>query len=380
MVDPSGHTVQCSGLVMFRGPQDRCPEAGRGIKGVVTNATARLRGETFMGSPLPGIVPSAGGSTLLARVPSRPGRLPVSTPSAPASELPRTDRATPLRRCCQPFRGRGAPRPIRSLRRSLPARGRPPGHLDRCRQPRQQDDRRRPACLPGHVRRGPRPGANVVEIDLLFQGQPRRSCAGGVASVGLCRHRDARAQPDRLEIYAAAFPLPRFRVPLADGDRDAVLDAHTVVADACERGGFVAPAVAAHDPAARAHPGTTRGRMPCPGPPGSVHRPWSRHRLPCPRGSCSLTKPSQSRPITCGKVRGVQPDATRSTGIARSLSCSGRPAPAAKQLSISLSLPSFAGAELQVCYAWRCRITTRTPGPAVPPRRGHPIHGSGGAP
>jgi hypothetical protein len=78
-------------------------------------------------------------------------------------------------------------------------------------------------------------GANVVEIDLVMPGPAHRQ---GFPPWDYVVTVTRQSQPDRSEIYAAAFPLPRFRIPLASDDRDTILDVHTAVAQAFDRGGF----------------------------------------------------------------------------------------------------------------------------------------------
>jgi uncharacterized protein DUF4058/DUF2934 family protein len=74
-------------------------------------------------------------------------------------------------------------------------------------------------------------GANLVEIDLILQGQPMNE----VNREGLPKWdyaiTVARATyPGRYEIYTATLrkQLPRFRLPLASGDRDTVLDLQAI--------------------------------------------------------------------------------------------------------------------------------------------------------
>jgi hypothetical protein len=69
--------------------------------------------------------------------------------------------------------------------------------------------------------------ANLVEIDLVLQGQPlldysREGLPDWNYAVTVTR----ATQPDRHEIYTATLQkrLPRFRLPLAADDRDTVLD------------------------------------------------------------------------------------------------------------------------------------------------------------
>jgi hypothetical protein len=70
-------------------------------------------------------------------------------------------------------------------------------------------------------------GANLVEMDLVLQGQPmldysRENLPAWDYAVTVTR----APQPERHEIYTSSLQkrLPRFRVPLAATDRDTVLD------------------------------------------------------------------------------------------------------------------------------------------------------------
>jgi hypothetical protein len=70
-------------------------------------------------------------------------------------------------------------------------------------------------------------GANLVEADLVLQGQPlldysREGLPDWNYAVTVTR----ATQPERHEIYTATLQkrLPRFRLPLAPDDRDTVLD------------------------------------------------------------------------------------------------------------------------------------------------------------
>jgi hypothetical protein len=84
-------------------------------------------------------------------------------------------------------------------------------------------------------------GANLVEIDLVLQGQPtldysRDNLPEWDYAVTVTR----ATQPERHEIYTATLQkrLPRFRLPLANDDRDTVLDLHATFARAYDQGGF----------------------------------------------------------------------------------------------------------------------------------------------
>jgi Protein of unknown function (DUF4058) len=84
-------------------------------------------------------------------------------------------------------------------------------------------------------------GANLVEIDLVLQGQPmldysRENLPDWDYAVTVTR----ASQPERHEIYTATLQkrLPRFRLPLAADDRDTVLDLHTAFNRCYDQGGF----------------------------------------------------------------------------------------------------------------------------------------------
>lgn len=84
-------------------------------------------------------------------------------------------------------------------------------------------------------------GANLVEIDLILQGQPtldysRDNLPDWDYAVTVTRS----TQPERHEIYTATLQkrLPRFRLPLASDDRDTVLDLFTTFSRCYDQGGF----------------------------------------------------------------------------------------------------------------------------------------------
>jgi hypothetical protein len=86
-------------------------------------------------------------------------------------------------------------------------------------------------------------GANIVDIDLVLQGQPmfdysREGLPDWDYAVTVTR----ATQPDRFEIYTATLQkrLPRFRLPLSNDDRDTVVDLHTTFSRSFDQGGFVA--------------------------------------------------------------------------------------------------------------------------------------------
>jgi hypothetical protein len=100
-------------------------------------------------------------------------------------------------------------------------------------------------------REGRSQGANLVEIDLVLQGQPmldysRENLPEWDYAVTVTR----ATQPDRFEIYTATLQkrLPRFRLPLANDDRDTVVDLHTAFARCYDQGGFAAKIDYQRDP------------------------------------------------------------------------------------------------------------------------------------
>jgi hypothetical protein len=83
--------------------------------------------------------------------------------------------------------------------------------------------------------------ANLVEIDLVLQGQPmleysRDGLPDWDYAVTVSRARS----PERYEIYTATLQkkLPRFRLPLAADDRDHVLDLPIAFTKCYDQGGF----------------------------------------------------------------------------------------------------------------------------------------------
>ncbi len=84
-------------------------------------------------------------------------------------------------------------------------------------------------------------GANLVEIDLLLQGQPmldysREGLPEWDYSVTVTRG----TQPERYEIYTATLPkrLPRFRLPRGPNEKDTVLDLQSDFTRCYAEGGF----------------------------------------------------------------------------------------------------------------------------------------------
>ncbi len=84
-------------------------------------------------------------------------------------------------------------------------------------------------------------GANLVEIDLVLQGEPtldysRENLPEWDYAVTVTR----TAHPDRHEIYTTTLQkrLPRFRLPLASDDRDTVVDLHSAFNRCYDQGDF----------------------------------------------------------------------------------------------------------------------------------------------
>ncbi len=84
-------------------------------------------------------------------------------------------------------------------------------------------------------------GANLVEIDLVLQGRPTLDYSrDGLPDWDYAVTVTRQTHPDRFEIYTATLQkrLPRFRLPLAADDRDAVLDLQALFTRCYEQGGF----------------------------------------------------------------------------------------------------------------------------------------------
>jgi hypothetical protein len=85
--------------------------------------------------------------------------------------------------------------------------------------------------------------ANLVELDLVLQGQPTLEYSrDGFPDWDYAVTVTRSTQPERHEIYTATLQkkLPRFRLPLAADDRDTVLDLHTAFTRCYDQGGFAA--------------------------------------------------------------------------------------------------------------------------------------------
>ena len=90
-------------------------------------------------------------------------------------------------------------------------------------------------------REGRNANANLVELDLVLQGQPTLEYSrDGLPDWDYAVTVTRATQPERYEIYTATLQkrLPRFRLPLAADDRDTVLDLHTAFTRCYDQGGY----------------------------------------------------------------------------------------------------------------------------------------------
>ena len=95
--------------------------------------------------------------------------------------------------------------------------------------------------------------ANLVEVDLILQGQPLLEYSrDGLPEWDYAVTVTRSGQWERHEIFTATVDkrLPRFRMPLASDDRDTVLDLQTAFTRAYDLGNFVARVDYAREPAA----------------------------------------------------------------------------------------------------------------------------------
>jgi hypothetical protein len=100
-------------------------------------------------------------------------------------------------------------------------------------------------------REGRAAGANLVEIDLVLQGQPTLEYSrDGLPEWDYAVTVTRSTQPDRYEIYTTTLQkrLPRFRLPLAPDDRDTVVDLHVTFARCFDQGAFVGKIDYSRDP------------------------------------------------------------------------------------------------------------------------------------
>jgi hypothetical protein len=85
--------------------------------------------------------------------------------------------------------------------------------------------------------------ANLVELDLVLQGQPMLDYSrDGLPDWDYAITVTRSTQPERYEIYTTTLQkrLPRFKLPLAADDRETVLDLHTAFTRCYDQGGFAA--------------------------------------------------------------------------------------------------------------------------------------------
>jgi hypothetical protein len=85
--------------------------------------------------------------------------------------------------------------------------------------------------------------AGVVEIDLVLQGKPMLTYSrDGLPDYDFAVTVTRPTAPDRYEIYTSTLQkrLPKFKVPLAADDRDALLDLQAAFARAFDLGNFAA--------------------------------------------------------------------------------------------------------------------------------------------
>jgi hypothetical protein len=83
--------------------------------------------------------------------------------------------------------------------------------------------------------------AAIVEIDMVMQGKPTLTYSrDGLPEFDHAVSVTRAAAPDRYEIYTATIQkrLPKFKLPLAADDRDALLDLQAAFARAYDLGGF----------------------------------------------------------------------------------------------------------------------------------------------
>ena len=101
-------------------------------------------------------------------------------------------------------------------------------------------------------REGKNAGANLVELDLVLQGQPTLEYSrDGLPDWDYAVTVTRASQPERYEIYSATLQkrLPRFRMPLAADDRDTVLDLQASFTRCYDQGGFAQKIDYGRDPA-----------------------------------------------------------------------------------------------------------------------------------
>ncbi|MBI3412352.1 MAG: DUF4058 family protein [Planctomycetes bacterium] len=103
-------------------------------------------------------------------------------------------------------------------------------------------------------REGRASNSNLVEIDLVLQGQPMLDYAReGLPEWDYAVTVTRSTQPERYEIYTATMEkrLPRFRLPLAADDRDTVVDLQAAFVRAFDQGNFAEAIDYENDPSTR---------------------------------------------------------------------------------------------------------------------------------
>jgi len=96
--------------------------------------------------------------------------------------------------------------------------------------------------------------ANLVEIDLVLQGQPLLDYAReGLPDWDFAVTVTRTNQPERYEIYTSTLAkrLPRFRLPLAAADRDTVVDLQAAFVRSFDQGDFAKQICYGRDPMTR---------------------------------------------------------------------------------------------------------------------------------
>lgn len=94
-------------------------------------------------------------------------------------------------------------------------------------------------------------GANLVEIDLVLQGQPTLEYSrDGLPDWHYAVTVTRMTRPERYEIYTATLQkrLPRFRLPLAANERDFVLDLQGIFTRSFAQGGYASQIDYRNDP------------------------------------------------------------------------------------------------------------------------------------
>jgi hypothetical protein len=93
--------------------------------------------------------------------------------------------------------------------------------------------------------------ANLVELDLVLQGQPMLDYSrDGLPDWDYAVTVTRSTQPERYEIYTTTLQkrLPSFKLPLASDDRETVLHLHTAFTRCYEQGGFASKIDYAQEP------------------------------------------------------------------------------------------------------------------------------------